>query len=152
MRPSREPSVQAYVLLVRSAETLHSNVSRGFVAEGLTDSQFSAMVSLRLNGKLAQRDIAKYILKTGGSTTSMLDNLEKLGLVARDRDTEDRRIIYVSLTPKGVDLFDRIYPNQLLRIQEAMGDLTNDEYRQLIGLLQRITPEHEVYSDSDCED
>ena len=151
MRPSREPSVQAYVLLVRSAETLHSNVSRGLVAEGLTDSQFSAMVSLRLNGKLAQRDIAKYILKTGGSTTSMLDNLEKLGLVARDRDTEDRRIIYVSLTPKGISLFDRIYPNQLLRIQEAMGDLTDAEYQQLIGLLQRITPEHKVSSDSDCE-
>jgi MarR family 2-MHQ and catechol resistance regulon transcriptional repressor len=146
MKPSQEPCVQAYVLLVRSAETQHSDVSRGLMVEGLTASQFSAMKVLRIHGKLAQRDIASYILKTGGNTTALIDNLEKSGLVVRDRDTEDRRVIYVSLTADGEALFDRLYPGQLVRIREAMAGLTESEHRQLIELLKKVSPEQAEYA------
>lgn len=142
MEPSQEPSVQAYVRLIRSAEALHAEVSRGLVVEGLTASQFSAMKVLRIHGKLAQRDIAKYILKSGGNITILVDNLEKDGLVYRERDTEDRRVIYVSLTEQGEKMFDDLYPPHLERIREAMGGLSEDEYRTLTNLLQRISPEH----------
>lgn len=142
MRPNQEPSVQAYVRLVRSAEALHAAVSRGLLLEGLTASQFSAMKVLRIHGRLAQRDIAKYILKSGGNITVLVDNLEQEGIVARERDTTDRRVVYVSLTKKGENLFDRIYPGHLDRIREAMGDLTESECEQLIGLLQKVSMEH----------
>lgn len=142
MEPSQEPSVQAYVRLIRSAEALHAEVSRGLAIEGLTASQFSAMKVLRIHGKLAQRDIAKYILKSGGNITILVDNLEKDGLVYRERDTEDRRVIYVSLTKQGEKMFDDLYPGHLERIREAMGGLSDDEYRQLTSLLERVSPEH----------
>lgn len=139
MKASTEPSVQAYVRLVRSAEALHAEVSRGLAVEGISASQFSAMKVLRIHGKLAQRDIAKYILKSGGNTTIIVDNLESIGLVTRDRDTKDRRIIYVSLTAKGEKTFDDLYPGHLDRIREAMSALTQAECEQLIELLQKVS-------------
>lgn len=142
MKPSEEPCVQAYVRLIRAAEALHAEVSRGLVVDGLTASQFSAMKVLRIHGKLAQRDIAKYILKSGGNITVLVDNLEREGLVSRERDTEDRRVVYVSLTPDGEVLFDRLYPGHLERIREAMAGLTEAEYQQLTSLVQRVSPEH----------
>lgn len=141
MKPNQEPSVQAYVRLIRSAEALHGEVSRGLAVEGLTASQFSTMKVLRIHGALAQRDIAKYILKSGGNITVLVDNLEREGLVMRDRDTKDRRIVYVSLTKRGEELFDRIYPGHLERIRGVMGALTEEECGQLTQLLQKVSPE-----------
>ncbi len=142
MKPNNEPSVQAYVRLVRSAEALHSDVSRGLAIEGLSASQFSTMKVLRIHKKLAQRDIAKYILKSGGNITALVDILERDGFVQRDRDTTDRRIVYVSLTKAGEDLFDRLYPSHLERIRESMKALTDDECRQLTMLLQKVSPDY----------
>jgi MarR family transcriptional regulator, 2-MHQ and catechol-resistance regulon repressor len=141
MKPSTDPSVQAYVRLIRSSEVLHAQVSRGLAIEGISASQFSAMKVLRIHGKLAQRDIAKYILKSGGNITILVDNLETMGLVVRDRDTKDRRVVYVSLTEKGAALFDELYPGHLERIREAMAGLTEEECHTLVSLLQKVSVE-----------
>lgn len=135
----RESRIKSYVRLVRAAEALHSAVSRGLLTEGLTASQFSTLKALRLMGRLAQRDIAKHILKTGGNITVVVDNLERDGLVVRDRDKLDRRVVYVSLTDKGRDLFDRVYPGHLERIGEAMCGLSESECDQLGELLNKLT-------------
>ncbi len=133
-----EPRIAAYVSLVRDGEALHSQVSRGLAEEGLTASQFSTLKVLKLHGALAQRDIAAHLLKSGGNITIVVDNLERDGLVKRIRDTEDRRIVFVRLTPKGEELFDRIYPPHLDRIRRVMGGLTERECDELIGLLEKL--------------
>ena len=141
MTPNTEIPVQAYVRLIRAAETLHQSISRGLMVDGLTASQFSTLKVLKIHGALAQRDIAKYILKSGGNITIVVDNLAREGLVVRDRDTEDRRIVYVRLTPAGEELFDRVYPGHLDRIREMMGPLTDAECVQLMDLLEKLSPQ-----------
>ena len=141
MKPCTEPSVQAYTRLVRSSEALHAFVSRGLAARGITASQFSAMKVLRIHGKLAQRDIAKFTLKTGGNITVIVDNMESTGLVTRDRDTKDRRVTYVRLTPEGEAVFDHLYPLHLDRIREAMSAFSEAECELLIELLEKLSPE-----------
>jgi MarR family 2-MHQ and catechol resistance regulon transcriptional repressor len=136
------------VRLVRSAETLHGNVSRSLALEGLSASKFSTLKVLKIHGALSQRDIAKYILKSGGNITVLVDGLEADGLVIRDRDTKDRRIVYVRLTTAGEALFDRIYPDHLIHIREAMSNLCNDECEMLTSLLAKLSPEK---SESHCD-
>lgn len=143
MAPNTETDVRAYVRLVRSAETLHQSVSRGLMIDGLTASQFSTLKALKIHGALAQRDIAKYILKSCGNITIVVDNLAREGFVVRDRDTVDRRIVYVRLTPVGEALFDRVYPGHLDRIREIMAPLTNAECDQLLALLEKLSPQVE---------
>ena len=138
--PATSVPVTTYVKLVRTAESLHSNVSRGLSVDGLTASQFSTLKVLRLQGPLSQRDIAKYLLKTGGNVTVVVDNLEKHGLAVRIRDTEDRRFIFVRLTPAGEELFDRIYQPHLVRILDVMGNLSESELEHLHRLLEKLNP------------
>lgn len=135
---SQDKAVQAYVKLIRSAEALHVRVSRGLAIEGLTASQFSAMKVLRIHGALPQRDIAKYLLQSGGNITLVVDNLERDGLAQRVRDTEDRRIVMVTLTEKGEQLFDRIYPGHLDRIREAMSPLSEKQITEISELLDTL--------------
>jgi MarR family 2-MHQ and catechol resistance regulon transcriptional repressor len=110
------------------------------MVEGLTASQFSTLKVLRIHGALAQRDIAAHILKSGGNITMVVDNLEREGLVVRDRDTEDRRIVYVRLTEAGRELFDRIYPDHLERIRQSVGALSAEECDTLVALLEKVVP------------
>ncbi len=63
------------------------------------------------------------VVKSGGNITVLVDHLENQGLVARDRDLKDRRIIYDSLTQKGEALFDGLYSDHLERIREAIAPL-----------------------------
>jgi MarR family 2-MHQ and catechol resistance regulon transcriptional repressor len=130
--------VDAYVRLVRTAERIFNDVSRGLVEHGLTASQFSALKVLCLRGPMPQKDVATNILKSTGNVTMVIDNLEKEGLVERTRGSLDRRIFEVAATQKGKDLFHEVYAPHLGRIREAMGDLNQEECEQLIGLLERL--------------
>jgi MarR family 2-MHQ and catechol resistance regulon transcriptional repressor len=139
-QPSQEPAIRAYVKLIRTAESLHARISRSLTLEGLTASQFSAMKVLRLHGTLPQRDIATYLLQTGGNITLVVDNLERNGLCQRVRDNDDRRMIFVTLTDKGVELFDRIYPGHLDRIRGVMKSLGENELEKLVATLDLLDP------------
>jgi MarR family 2-MHQ and catechol resistance regulon transcriptional repressor len=143
-----DQAVAAYVKLIRTAEALHAQVTRGLVPDGLSASQFSTLKVLRLRGPLPQRDIASYLLKTGANVTMVVDNLEHRGLVTRLRDTVDRRLVKVSLTPEGQELFDRVYPAHLDRIRSVMSDLSNEGYGELVALLDRL---HTTIGEPLCE-
>jgi MarR family transcriptional regulator, 2-MHQ and catechol-resistance regulon repressor len=138
---AEDPAIQSYVRLIRTAEAMHSEVSRGLVSEGLTASQFSTLKVLAHRGALAQRDIAKYLLRTGGNVTVVLDNLERRGLIERIRDTQDRRVIHAGLTPEGRSLFERVYPPHLDRIRRAMAALEEEECGHLVGILNKLHAE-----------
>ena len=96
------------------------------------------MKVLRFHGALPQRDIAKYLLQSGGNITLVVDNLEREGLAQRVRSLEDRRIVQVALTPKGEEVFDRIYPGHLDRICDAMKSLDGNGFDELLQLLERF--------------
>jgi MarR family 2-MHQ and catechol resistance regulon transcriptional repressor len=136
----KELAVSAYVALVRTAEALHARVSQGLIDEGLTASQFSTLKVLRLRGPLAQKDIANYLLKTGGNVTLVVDNLVRRKMVRRGSAPNDRRIALVELTPLGEATFDRIYPFHLERIRSAMAGLELEGLESLQELLADLQP------------
>jgi MarR family 2-MHQ and catechol resistance regulon transcriptional repressor len=134
----QDSAIAAYVKLVRTAETLHGEVSRGLTPNGLTASQFSTLKVLKLRGAIPQKEIATYLLKTGGNVTVVVDNLERMGLVQRARDKADRRLVFVSLSASGEELFDNLYPAHRLRIEKAMNSLSTEEFDQLTSLLNKL--------------
>ena len=134
------PAISAYVQLIRTAESLHAEVSKHLLAEGLTASQFSTLKVLRLQGPVAQKEIANSLLKTGGNITLVVDNLEKSGLVERFGSEDDRRVTLVKLTRKGAELFDRIYPSHKERIEAAMSGLNLKKILELQEMLDALHP------------
>ena len=91
-------SLNAFISLMRAADSISSRMHRGFADHELTESQFAVLEVLVHLGPLCQKDIAEKILKSGGNITMVVDNLTKQGLVERVPDTEDRRRVSVQLT------------------------------------------------------
>ena len=82
--------------------------------------------------------IAERVLITTGSMTSLLDNLEKRGLVRRERSVEDRRFIQVHLTEEGARLIRHVFPTHADAITRQLAVLTPEEQRALGNLCRKL--------------
>jgi MarR family transcriptional regulator, 2-MHQ and catechol-resistance regulon repressor len=131
-------SLNCYTKLMRAAESVTNRVGRNMSASGLTISQFGVLEALLHKGPLCQRDIATKILKSTGNITLVIDNLEKQGLVRRERSTEDRRYFTVSLTEAGKELIDTAFAAVEAAIVVEMGALTEAEQETLGQLCKKL--------------
>lgn len=95
-------ALNAFVTLMRCSKFLLARLSGGLRESGLTPSPFGTLEVLYHRGPLSQCEIARKILRTSGNMTMVVDNLEKRGLVRRERNAEDRRLSTVHLTERGV--------------------------------------------------
>lgn len=131
-------ALDAYIKLMRAAESVSARLAPRLSAAGLTGSQFGALEALYHLGPLCQRDLGKKMLKSGGNITMVVDNLEKRGLVERVRAEEDRRYITVSLTKQGRKLMSRLFPRHAGAIREEMCVLSDAELERLASLCKRV--------------
>ena len=127
-------SLNTYTKLMRATESVTSRVGRKMSDAGLTISQFGVLEALLHKGDMCQRDVAAKILKSTGNITMVIDNLEKQGLVRRERSLEDRRYCTVLLTEKGRTVIEAAFAEVEAAIVKEMGALTDDE-QELLGKL-----------------
>jgi DNA-binding MarR family transcriptional regulator len=67
----------------------------------------------------------------------LLDRLEKMSLVIRERCTQDRRVVYVDLTPKGRVLVNQLDQPLSELNQKLLGHLSATELKELNRLLEK---------------
>lgn len=130
--------VDAYVKLMRAADTVQSILARNAEAHGITLSQLGVMEILFHLGPSPQKDLAGKILRSGANMTTIIDNLEKRGYVARSRDAADRRIIQINLTEPGRELIAKIFPYHLQNIYRMLGVLEKDELETLSAICRKL--------------
>lgn len=131
-------ALNAYISLLRCSETVSSDTTRHLAADKLSVGQFGTLEALYHLGPLCQRDIGRKLLKTGGNITTVVDNLEKRGLVERRRNPEDRRYYSVALTEAGHDLIAGIMPRQVENITSRMAALSPQEQDELRRLCRKL--------------
>ena len=129
-------ALNTYTKLMRAAESVTNRVGRTMSASGLTISQFGVLEALHHKGPLCQRDIAAKILKSTGNITLVIDNLEKQRLVKRERISEDRRYLTVSLTENGETLIRTVFSDVESAIVTEMASLTSEE-QETLGMLSK---------------
>lgn len=131
-------ALDAYIKLVRAAETVSSRIHRSLADSDLTVSQFGVLEALLHLGPLYQRELAEKLLKSGGNMTLVIDNLEKRQLVKREREAGDRRCIKVCLTEKGKQLISQIFPYHVAAVVGEMSILSLEEQEELGRLCRRL--------------
>ena len=83
--------------------------------------------------------IAERLIITTGSMTSMLNTLERRGLIRRQPHPEDRRKLLIAITPEGTAIVNELLPSLHVRERTIIGDaLTKTEQRQLRTLLAKV--------------
>jgi MarR family transcriptional regulator, 2-MHQ and catechol-resistance regulon repressor len=131
-------ALNAYIKLTRAAESVTARLAPGLEAAGLTTSQFGALEALFHLGPMCQRELGRKLLKSGGNVTLVVDNLEKRGLVRRERGRQDRRFVTVHLTEAGQQLIAAFFPRHATAVVEQMAVLTPSEQDELGRLCRKL--------------
>jgi len=109
-----------------------------FQDEELTFSQWTTLVALH-DGRISTAgELAHNICHDAGSLTRLIDQMEKRGFVTRQRSESDRRVVTLSLTPRGRAMVEALAPKVMHFWNGLLAGFTHAEIDTLIALLTRL--------------
>lgn len=137
-----ETTVRLAELLTRTARRIHRSSAAELAPHGLTHAQGRTLrIIAGADGPVRMADIAARLEVVPRSATSMVDALCAAGLVERCADATDRRSVLVRLTGDGRSLLQRMHRARHRSAEEVFAPLSDEERRQLSGLLSRLCTE-----------
>ncbi len=133
------PEQEAYLNLWRTYDRLRHLEDELFGKYELTAQQYNALRLLRAAHpeRLPTLAVASRLISRAPDITRMVDRLAERGLVARERREEDRRTVYVGITPAGVALLDALAQEVRDCHARQLGHLEPDELKTLTRLLRK---------------
>ena len=106
----------------------------------LTASQYNVLRILRGThpksltvGEIGERTIAR-----DPDITRLVDRLDTRGLVKRTRSEQDRRVVEVEITRKGLEVLQHLEPHSARMPQALIGHVAPRKLRQLSTLLAEV--------------
>ncbi|WP_445478869.1 MarR family transcriptional regulator [Lysinibacillus irui] len=102
--------------------------------EALSQNQLILLLQLKINDGMKATEIAEFFSITPGAVTSMCDKLEKLELIQRIRENNDRRVVKMTLTSNGDKKVQEIF---LKFSQDKLTDMANI-LREVNQLMNKI--------------
>ena len=125
--------------IVQVGERLLAAVDRALRHHHISRAGREALAVLEGAGQpLSPTSLAQRLIVTTASVTSLLDTLERRGLVERRPDPADRRRLLVAITDQGLALVDQFLPEVVALQTEVMAQLSEPQRRQLVKLLAAV--------------
>ncbi len=140
MRHSQPPEQEAFVALQRAAARLMDGVAELLKPHGLRPAQYNALRILRgaHPEQLSCRQVAARMMTREPDLTRLLDRLEKAGLVRRQRQPSDRRVVRVGITAAGLELLSQIDAPMLALHRLQFSVLSEKQAATLVRLARRL--------------
>lgn len=132
-------ALKAFIAMKRNNELLEKATKEDVKQDGLNLNEFAVLELLYHKGQQPIQQIKERILIASSSTTYIIDKLCAKGLVFREYDEKDRRVIYAKLTPKGIELVEDIFPRHAKVIEDCFQRLSSQEIYQLRHLLKKMS-------------
>jgi DNA-binding MarR family transcriptional regulator len=125
--------------ILRTAALLEHAVAERLKPHGLTPTQYNVLRILRGAGDegLCRSEVTERMLTPVPDATRLLDRLEDAGLVARDRNTDDRRFVTARITRLGRKKLAELDEPVSRMHDELLGHMGDAELRRLAELLER---------------
>jgi DNA-binding MarR family transcriptional regulator len=133
---------EALLNIYHTGDVLKKRAREFFARYGVTDVQFNLMELLYYQADekvgLTQADLSKMLVVNRSNVTTLIDRMEKGGLVVRVDVPGDRRYHAVQLTHKGRSVLEAVEDTYMAEVKKVMEVLTEPERKALIASLERI--------------
>jgi DNA-binding MarR family transcriptional regulator len=140
-KPFRSLQEQVVINLMRTSRMVEESwVQYLRRTEGLSMSQYNILRILRGARPNAVKisEVAERMITRDPDVTRLVDRLIQQGLVKRQRDTEDRRVVRVEITGAGLAMLSRLDGPSIEQISAVMAGLEPDQLRTLDTLLNEV--------------
>jgi DNA-binding MarR family transcriptional regulator len=108
---------------------------------GVSSSHIGALLLLYMGIARTSAGLSKLLGVDPGFVTRLVDRLEQQGLVRRDRNRPDRRVVNLTLTEAGRDLAAQIAEIAPTVLNRRLCSFTPLEFATLCGLLHKLLDE-----------
>ena len=112
----------------------HNDLVRG----NITFPQMITLHYLSQKHHIKMSELAKILFIKLSSTTVIMDRLVQQKMVERTRDEEDRRVVWMSITPKGRKVISKIMEEKRHSIREIFKALSEKERTQYLSVLRKV--------------
>jgi len=133
---------EAILNIYYTASLIKKQASEFFRTFGLTDVQFNVLMLLYYQSGteegLSQARLSDMMLVNRANITSLIDRMEKAGLVVRTNAENDRRYNIVKMTGKGGKLLAKTEPMYGKLVKKIMASTASAEQKKLITVLGKI--------------
>ena len=125
--------------LLRAEASVRRRLTADLEREGLSGSGFSVLVVLATaGGELELRTLRHRLRTSKANATEVVGTLVARGLVVRSRLPHDRRAASVTLTERGREIVDRLFPEHTERVSAAFSVLDEEEKRSLAHICRKL--------------
>jgi DNA-binding MarR family transcriptional regulator len=146
--PGAPRHARAAYLLGRLGREQGRRFAERLGALGLRPKHFVMLNAIALGGGLSQQELGQRLELDPSGLVGAIDELERMGLVARRRDEADRRRYALDLTAEGTATLRRARRVVAEGARELLAPLDDAEVDALVALLERVAGPDEARSGS----
>ena len=125
-------------LLKRVRASLTAAVDRQMAEHDISHDQWGVLIVMAQGHGQSAAELARTIECDGGSMTRMIDRLEAKGYLTRERRGDDRRVVWLQLTPAGKDLAEKLKSVVVDVQNHHLRGFTADELEVFKDFLRRM--------------
>lgn len=128
-------------ILTEMKKVMHSlkkNIGCRYNTLNLTGPQGMLMHIVGKYKKIKISEISEMMGLSNSTVSGIVDRLEKQGLADRKRSDEDRRVVYVSLTPKCNEVFEQNFKTIRNNLEEIIEKSDPEEIQTIIKGLKLL--------------
>ena len=139
-RPFASREEEVYLSIQRTAEMLWGGVNETLKQAELTPTQYNVLRILRGSGPAGAScsEISERLVTKDSDITRLLDRLEARGLISREREARDRRVIIARITDEGLRLLAGLDKPMARCHLRQLGHLTDRQLASLSRLLDAV--------------
>lgn len=139
MPDSFESQVSRIETLLRQVGVVIRKRGREILADtGVTPPQLDALCHLREQPLLTMGELGQRMGLACSTATDLCDRMERNGLIVRERDRVDRRVIRLRITSRGEDVIDQVIAARKRYLSGVLRLVSAEERRQLIASLVHL--------------
>jgi DNA-binding MarR family transcriptional regulator len=105
---------------------------------GITSPQFNALLTLKDHPNITMGDLCEKLFLACSTATDLIDRMEKNGFLERARDSQDRRVIRLSISEKGIQVINEVIVARQHYVASILEKLTDEEIDQLGDSLDKL--------------
>jgi len=126
--------------LLRTVGQVIKKRGREILAEfEITPPQFDALLILIQSGVLTIGELGEKMYLACSTATDLVDRMERNGLVVRERDTVDRRVIRLKVLPRGHHMLAEVMAARKRYLSDVLERVSPDETQAMILALTHFS-------------
>ncbi len=139
--------ISAHLAVVRAFAAIDEVLNEFLQPYGLNRTRYTILRVLLTSpeGKMTMNEIRSRMRTVSTNVTRMVEVLAQDGAVQRETAPNDRRVVHVSLTPKGEELAHTVVPRVGELCNSMWSPFSADEHSELVELLARFRVHMEAH-------